>query len=155
LSQIVGFDETYAQTHDLTIKALSRLKELYPGKKFAVTRLCFHANTLQRLVRAKFIEENDPTELNELFQFHYDAIMEICREDEKKFAIPMMVATIRKGVFSIDNKADNDTTHKGLSLMQNEEYKEVLKILKNEISEYEALAGRRTRKETRYRLFLD
>jgi len=32
---------------------------------------------------------------------------------------------------------------------------DVFKILKNEISEYEALAGRKARKETRYRLFLD
>ena len=151
LSLIVDLAETYVQSHGLTIDALAKLKELHPDKKLPVTRLAFHVCMLQRLLRSKFTEDNDPNELEEMFNFHYEAIMEICSEDKNKFAIQMAVALVRKSIFLIDNKASDVGPGAASDFGQ----ADVFKILKNEISEYEALAGRKTRKETRYRIFLD
>jgi len=143
LAHINDYASTYRQAFDLANKALLRLDEFNDAKIYEDFELILHINAASRLLRAKFTElksAKGEEELKELFMIHHRTAVEICLYDEERFAPHLTVLMFRLSVFLDKIEEVNGM----LSLDNGEQNLDLLRILREEMEEYEYLAKNAT-----------
>jgi len=135
-AHIVDYVSAFNQALELADKVLLKLEDYADSEFTRSIKLVLHTNMTLRLLRAKFTEVSTACErvrLKEMFMFHHEAAFKICSSDKERFTIPTLGLALRLSIFKTGNR---------LSCCGTTETLELLKTLKNEISEYEFLVRR-------------
>ena len=142
LSTLIVYAETYIKALDFVKKFSMSEGKYRDDSNFHHVKMVLHGNMAFRTLRALYFDADGlerPAELGAIFDEHIGKFMNICTRDELKEQLweQAAIAQIRTGLF----KKDYALVDKNMKTLKKRASKSIVKMVQNEISEYNAHTG--------------